>query len=146
MIAGVPARGRAIAALVLLLGVTAAVAQVVLVHTREDLIERELAHRERLADVQAGITETHLWIEELVAGESLPSAQVHEGVARARRGVAAMLAGEAAPGGPRPIRDSRLRRDVESLGRALADFDRAGRAREAGHHAGDAVAAGSPAW
>lgn len=133
-----PRSGRVAIVLLLLLGIAGAAAQLASSRARDALISGDVADLASIADAKVAITETHLWMEELVSGEELTDGVVLAGVTRARANLAAI-----------PMRDTgrfdrAMRERLEGLSAYLQAFEQETRNRIAAHRAGEQVGVGTP--
>jgi signal transduction histidine kinase len=138
-----PRAGRAAIVVLLAFGLVAAVLQVAASRARDALLSGDVADLAAVADAKVALTETHLWMEELVSGEQLADSAVLAGVERATRDLDGIVERRRSAGAPPLTRE--LAAQVGALSEAIADFRRATTTRVRTYRAGARVGVGTAA-
>ncbi|HET7845267.1 MAG TPA: ATP-binding protein [Xanthomonadales bacterium] len=138
-----PVAGRGAIALLLALGVAGAGAQLAASRARDALLTGDVADLAAVADAKVAITETHLWMEELVSGEQLPDPTVMAGVERALADVDTIIERRHAEIAP-PL-EHEIEGRIAALSAAIESFRHETETRVQAYRAGALVGVGTEA-
>jgi signal transduction histidine kinase len=136
-----PSAGRVAIVVLLLFGLVAAALQLASSRARDALLTGDVADLAAVADAKVALTETHLWIEELVSGEQLADSAVLAGVERAVENLRGIFARRES--GTAPALSRELEPRLSALAASVEQFRQATVTRLARHRAGARVGVGT---